>query len=381
MQTRDGDIDTFFRHEHASVPPSLTDDNLMYKGTKAEIVPILEKCLPRHVSMIEEPNSQVPINNEPSVPNVDAVILDGAVIVNSIPPDTNTSFVEYATKKFVPCVQAQLNISQRVDLVWDRYLQDSLKKQERLNRGQGQRRKVIPTSRVPRNRPSFLRVDQNKEELFSLLGNEVLKIDTNKTVIVTTGEEVKSNKPDALSPSLMPCTQEEADTRIFTHAADIVQNGLLKVMIITVDSDVVVLAVSLFQELDLEELWVKYGVGDCTRYVPAHDISSSLGPFKSCTLPLFHALTGCDTVSAFKHKGKRTAWDTWKVYPELTTTLLSLMDNPTLTPESLAVIERFVILMYDRGSDLFDVDHGRHVKNFFPVEMDKLIKFHQRKLH
>ena len=26
-------------------------------------------------------------------------------------------------------------------------------------------------------------------------------------------------------------------------------------------------------------------------------------------LPFFHALTGCDTVSAFHGKGKRTAWE------------------------------------------------------------------------
>ena len=33
---------------------------------------------------------------------------------------------------------------------------------------------------------------------------------------------------------------------------------------------------------------------------------------------LCHAFTGCDVVSAFRGKGKSTAWQTWDVYPEAT---------------------------------------------------------------
>ena len=75
-------------------------------------------------------------------------------------------------------------------------------------------------------------------------------------------------------------------------------------------------------EIGLQELWVEYGVGNNKRFIPAHEIAMSLGPFKSHALPLFHALTGCDTVSAFKYHGKKTAWDTWKVCPELNTCII-----------------------------------------------------------
>jgi len=37
-----------------------------------------------------------------------------------------------------------------------------------------------------------------------------------------------------------------------------------------------------------------------------HDISPSIGPEKSKGL-FFHAFTGCDVVSAFRGKGKRSA--------------------------------------------------------------------------
>ena len=44
------------------------------------------------------------------------------------------------------------------------------------------------------------------------------------------------------------------------------------------------------------------------RYIPAHEIVCNLGLLRSMTLPSFHSLTGCDMVSAFYGKGKKTAW-------------------------------------------------------------------------
>ena len=40
---------------------------------------------------------------------------------------------------------------------------------------------------------------------------------------------------------LSPCTHEEADTRLLLHAADCAQHGHKKIMLRTVDTDVVVL--------------------------------------------------------------------------------------------------------------------------------------------
>ena len=69
-------------------------------------------------------------------------------------------------------------------------------------------------------------------------------------------------------------------------------------MIRTVDTDVVVLVISTFQELALEELWIAFGTENNFRYLPIHYYAGSLGPAKSAALPLSHALTGCDTVSS-----------------------------------------------------------------------------------
>ena len=66
---------------------------------------------------------------------------------------------------------------------------------------------------------------------------------------------------------------------------------------------------------------------------------------------MFHALTGCDTVSSFVGHGKKTAWNTWNVLPGLTDVLVQLSCAPSDIPEDVMLtIERFVILLYDRTS-------------------------------
>jgi hypothetical protein len=47
----------------------------------------------------------------------------------------------------------------------------------------------------------------------------------------------------------------------------------------------------------LEELWVKAGVGDSTRYIPIHILSKKIGRSLCQVLPAVHTLTGCDYTS------------------------------------------------------------------------------------
>ena len=61
-------------------------------------------------------------------------------------------------------------------------------------------------------------------------------------VITTYGQDVRCTSPGETA-SLSPCTHEEADTRMFLHAADAVQQGDRKILLRTVDTDVLLLAV------------------------------------------------------------------------------------------------------------------------------------------
>lgn len=75
---------------------------------------------------------------------------------------------------------------------------------------------------------------------------------------------------------------------------------------------------------------------------------------------MFHALTGCDTVSSFTGHGKKTAWAVWTVLPELTQALTYLSTAPDLLDiDAMNTIERFVILLYDRTSPETDINKAR----------------------
>ena len=185
-------------------------------------------------------------------------------------------------------------------------------------------------------------------------------IETPGQVISTFGNSILSREPKDDS-CLAPCDHEEADTRIFLHVQDASKEGNRRVLVRTVDTDVVVLAVSLFNTLDIDKLWVAYGVGKHFKYIAAHEVAASLGPKIASCLPIFHALTGCDTVSFFHGKGKKSCWLAWKAYEEISDTFSKLLENKVSVEESMPVIERFVVLLYNRTSKETLVNDARRV--------------------
>ena len=73
-----------------------------------------------------------------------------------------------------------------------------------------------------------------------------------------------------------------------------------------------------------------------------------------------HAISGCDTVSAFYGIGKKTAWAVWRSMPQLTPTCLRLSRAPTqISPDEMEQIERYVVLLYQRTSAISHVNETR----------------------
>ena len=84
----------------------------------------------------------------------------------------------------------------------------------------------------------------------------------------------------------MECSHKEADTRLALHAYHASQSGYRKILIRTVDTDVVVLAVPRVQDLAL--------VFGTDKYLPIHSIAEQLGPQRSKALPMFHPCQSLD---------------------------------------------------------------------------------------
>lgn len=105
-----------------------------------------------------------------------------------------------------------------------------------------------------------------------------------------------------------------------------------------------------------DELWLALETSKCFCYLVVHQLVACLGPEKVHVLPMLHALTGCDTVSAFAVHIKKMAWTTWNSLPELADALLTLACAPTgMSQDTTDIIERFFLLMYIQTSTSTEV--------------------------
>ena len=127
---------------------------------------------------------------------------------------------------------------------------------------------------VPRNFIAFLGNDINKTELFYLIADVISEGENqhNMTIVGTKGIEVVSNK-EINKYNISLCAQEEADTRIFIHVRELLDQ-FPRMKVVTVDSDVVIIALFVFfklqREKEIDELWIEFGVGKFKRWIPIH---------------------------------------------------------------------------------------------------------------
>ena len=174
-------------------------------------------------------------------------------------------------------------------------------------------------------------LSKTKTELFRLLSKHIImNIETSKIVVAAFEDKVPTlNNSDV--ETLSPCNHEEADTRIFLHALDMRRHSSIQhVMIKTVDTDVLVLAVALFPELNLNELWMDFGSSQNQSYFLVYAICNSLRAEKSKGLLFFHAFPGCDQTSFFENCRKKSTWSTWCNFDEVTETFIKLSSSLTI---------------------------------------------------
>ncbi|KAL0198142.1 hypothetical protein M9458_006682, partial [Cirrhinus mrigala] len=345
-QSRECDLLEFFKHENQSFPAALSDTGKLYYGQKSQLANILE-------ATISPPDKQ---------PECGAIIIDGSSLVYSLSPKTSKTFEEYAVQDVVPKIQAYSSKYERTDIIFDVYWTSSLKAETRSNRGKGGRRRVTDKTKLPPNWKSFLRDNENKTELFGFLAEKIVTLCPDNVVVVTKGEQALSNKPISLE-GLSPCNHEEADSRIFTHALHATKQQIKSVLIKACDTDILVVAVNVFatlQDAGLEKIWIEFGQGQSIRWLPIHDMVVNLGPEKSSGMLFFHAFTGCDVVSAFRGKSKKSAWQAWEVCPEVSPVFKKLSQYPPIIEDAdLNILEKFVITMYDKQSTTCKVDEAR----------------------
>ena len=163
------------------------------------------------------------------------------------------------------------------------------------------------------------------------------------------------------------CNHEEADTRVVVHVLHALMQGGKTIQVRTVDTDVVVILAGTFHDLIasqlLADIWVAFGMGKNFRFYHINAICASLGELQSRALPVFHAFSGCDTTSAFNGKGKKSAWQAWQVYEDVTETFVYLAGHPfqllNLDDDHFQKFERLTVILYDKTSPLNSVNETR----------------------
>jgi hypothetical protein len=251
-------MDTFFSFENQCYPPALSLSGEMRSGEKSHLVQILEKLVP-----------------DPCQPQqCHGIGIDGAVLVHNLKPMPGLgSFKEYFLRQVSQHIlgTAERLKSTRVDFVWDLYLEASTKVSTRTSRGTETRRQGLPTSasgkrsavkniwhflfartgikyfvsgKLPGNWEDYLKNASNKRELFKFLaeqcvsGLQLLQIVTNVEDVITASD------PGISALRGVACgSREEADGRVILHIRDMMKSGFTSILVVSTDTDVVVLCV------------------------------------------------------------------------------------------------------------------------------------------
>ena len=180
--------------------------------------------------------------------NFNVKIFDGAILGHVLPRTAITTFQQYAEQVFVSFLRRELQTVNRVDVVWDRYLDSSIKGATREKRSAGLRCKVNPETKIPLKWNDSLRDPSNKIELFSLLTITAARqeVADKKELDITSDEPVISIGNASSMPN---CDHEEADTRIVVYLLHSIQRGNKKILVKTVDTDIIVILLGKLEEI------------------------------------------------------------------------------------------------------------------------------------
>ena len=260
------------------------------------------------------------------------------------------------------------NNSKRIDVVFDVYMQVSIKNVERSKRASSasdgiKYKNILPGYKV-KTWSKLLCVTSNKIEIvrFLLLQWKNLEFRSklfDRAMYVTGDDQcwkITSTTCDPV-PELQ-CNHEEADTRIILHA----QHAGGTCVIHCDDTDVLVLLLAHSQSLG--KCYIKKGKGSQTRMIELSLIVDYLSNqlFEGISQQNFlkaligvHALTGCDTVSAFCGKGKWRAVQLLQKNKEYVDAMMRIGVAWDLPEEVFRVTEALVCNLYGHRFDSVDL--------------------------
>lgn len=346
------DMEQILKYPLTPVPLSMSHvDGTMMKTPKSKLLEELEKRI---------------ASSPPS--KIDVTIIDGMFFLHLLyqPPSTFGGLADYLLRQV--CKQKGTEIH----LVFDKTISPSIKDAER-NKRSNHRNMAYQITGPEQKRPSnwlqALRGDQFKEALVTFLTNyweneNSARILDSKKLIVNNGDTCYSftSQDGAMMKTEEMryfAKHEEADTRMLYHAGQLTRGT--SIVIRTIDTDVVVIALGCFHHLKDKNIWVESGVQSKNnlRYININKLYDHLGESLCKALPFYHAFTGCDYTSSFNRKGKIKPLKMLEQNPNLQEVFFNMpLSEENIPDESMSTIESFVCQMYGRKK-LKSVDQAR----------------------
>ena len=122
------------------------------------------------------------------------------------------------------------------------------------------------------------------------------------------------------------------------------------VVVRNVNTNVVVIALGYFHQLQDKRIWVESSVQSKNNltYISINQLFDQLVEPLGKALTFYHAFTGCDYTSSFNRKGKIKPFKLLQKNPELQDALLNLSYSEGISDDIKSIIESFVCQMYGR---------------------------------
>ena len=254
--------------------------------------------------------------NDTSKNKKSVIIFDGMALVNSIQKtECVKTCKDFAEGFLANSVQASHGYNE-VRLVFDRYMQGSLKEKMREKRTGGNEIQYHVDDRTVLTHillKQFLSDIQTKAELTTYLADKCLVYFSEHTetdFVVVSGTTAQSNH-DRLAPNLCEHRHEEADTLLILHAIDASKDSSVKQLdVCSPDTDVLLLLLYWYPHLCTKTRFLT-GKVSTKRLIRVKPLYTALGEEKAIALLGFQAFTGADTTGRFSGKTKALCFKTF----------------------------------------------------------------------
>ena len=295
-----------------------------------------------------------------------ATVVDAMAIVQKVHGE-NLTFDELS-QTVLKQILTDGHGSERIDVVFDVYVKQSIKTAERVNRGskEGIVFNCIKGGHHIKNWRRLLSSTETKTRLTEFLA-ENWKAEKNRdqlgsvTLIVTSGEKsFKITKAEVTEVQELASSHEEADTRLMIHTRHAAQT-YPEVIVISEDTDVFVILLGVHSEMGSHSKFIlRRGKGNKIRLIDVTRLAAVLGKDVCRSLIGLHAWTGCDTVSSFAGQGKVKALALVQKENKFKVAFGDLGREWRVTEELFDIIQEFTCRLYCRNTSVSKVNALRY---------------------